>query len=251
MTGDLQQDWFGEFAPAAGVHRAPPAPAGRPGEAVVFRRSARARNYRISLGRDGVATAVIPARGSLREAQRFVELNRDWLARARERQERRPRAAQVWTVGTQMLWRGAFEQIRPACDGHRPSVCLGADVFRVPSLEGDLRPALESRFQRLAKVELPARAWELAALTRMNATRVTVRDQRSRWGSCTAAGAISLNWRLIMAPENVRDYIILHELMHLREMNHSPRFWACVEEVCPGWREAEAWIKRNGGHAGL
>jgi predicted metal-dependent hydrolase len=65
-------------------------------------------------------------------------------------------------------------------------VCLGADVFRVPRLEGDLRPVLEARFLRLAKVELPARAWELAAHTRMNVTRVSVRDQRSRWGSCTA-----------------------------------------------------------------
>ena len=93
---------------------------------------------------------------------------------------------------------------------------------------------LEARFVRLAKIELPARAWELAAQTRMNVTRVSVRDQRSRWGSCTAAGVISLNWRLILTPEVVRDYIILHELMHLREMNHSARFWACVEEVFPG-----------------
>jgi hypothetical protein len=130
-------------------------------------------------------------------------------------------------------------------------VCLAADVFRVPRLEGDLRPVLEARFIRLAKVELPARTWELAAVTRMNVTRVSVRDQRSRWGSCTAAGVISLNWRLMLTPLSVRDYIIYHELMHLREMNHSDRFWACVEEVCPAWREAEAWIKRNGGFAGL
>ena len=130
-------------------------------------------------------------------------------------------------------------------------MCLGADVFRVPRLDGDLRAVLEARFVRLAKVELPARAWELSAQTRMNVTRVSVRDQRSRWGSCTAAGVISLNWRLILTPELVRDYIIHHELMHLREMNHSARFWACVEEVFPAWREAEAWIKRNGGYAGL
>jgi predicted metal-dependent hydrolase len=204
----------------------------------------------LSLGRDGVAVATIPRRGSQGEAERFVEMHRDWLMRARERQRRRPRAADVWTVGTPVLWRGNLLAIRPV-PGPRPSVCLGSDVFRVPALEGDLRPALQGRFIRLAKAELPARAWELAAQTRMNLTRVSVRDQRSRWGSCTAAGVVSLNWRLIMAPEAVRDYIILHELMHLREMNHSPRFWACVEEVFPGWRAAEAWIKRNGGHAGL
>jgi len=251
VTAEAQQDWFGEFSHAAGVHRAPPGDTARPRDAVVFRRSPRARNYRLSLGRDGVAVATIPARGSLREAQRFVERNRGWLARARERQLLRPRGAQVWTVGTQLLWRGAFETLRAAAQGGRPGVCLGADVFRVPCLEGDLRPVLESRFKRLARIELPARTWELAARTRMNVTRVSVRNQRSRWGSCTASGSVSLNWRLIQAPESVRDYIILHELMHLREMNHSARFWACVEEVFPAWREAEAWIKRNGGHAGL
>jgi predicted metal-dependent hydrolase len=251
MDEDRQDDFFGQFAPAAGVHRSPPPAGPGPREAIVYRRSASARNYRLSLGRDGVAVATIPQRGTLREAERFVELNSEWLERARQRQRRRPRAPDTWTVGTRVLWRGQLEEIRTAAPGERPSVCLGADVFRVPSLEGDLKPALVGRFIRSAKVELPARAWELAAQTRMGVTRVSVRDQRSRWGSCTAEGAISLNWRLILTPESVRDYIILHELMHLREMNHSQRFWECVEAVFPAWREAERWIKRNGGHAGL
>ena len=251
MDQPEQQDFFGTFAPAGGVHHAPPPAAERSREEVVFKRSATARNYRLSLRRDGVAVATIPTRGAVREAERFVEEHREWLERARERHRRRPRAASVWTIGTALLWRGEFTEIRPAALGARPSVCLAADVFRVPRVDGDLRPVLEARFIRLAKVELPARAWELAAQTRMNVTRVSVRDQRSRWGSCTAAGVISLNWRLILTPASVRDYIILHELMHLKEMNHSARFWACVGEVCPSWRDAEAWIKRNGGFAGL
>jgi predicted metal-dependent hydrolase len=251
MTDERQEDWFGQFAPSPGVHLAPPAPAEGPRESVIFKRSASARNYRISLGRDGVAVATIPVRGSQREAERFVERNREWLERARERQSKRPREANTWMIGTALLWRGAFAEIRPAAQGAKPSVCLGSDVFRVSSLEGDLRAVLEARFLRVAKVELPARAWELAAHTRMNVTRVTVRDQRSRWGSCTAAGVISLNWRLVLTPESVRDYIICHELMHLKEMNHTSRFWARVEEVFPAWREAEAWIKRNGGYTGL
>jgi predicted metal-dependent hydrolase len=251
VTEAFQQDWFGQFTPSPGVHLSPPPAGDGPRDPVVFRRSASARNYRLSLGRDGVAVATVPVRGSIREAERFVELNREWLERARARQRSRPRAASVWTVGTTVLWRGEFLEIRPACAGERPTVCVGADVFRVPGLDGDLRPVLEAAFLRLAKVELPARAWELAAHTRMNVTRVSVRDQRSRWGSCTIGGVVSLNWRLILTPESVRDYIIHHELMHLREMNHSARFWACVDQVFPGWREAEAWIKRNGGYAGL
>ena len=150
-----------------------------------------------------------------------------------------------------MLWRGELIEIRVAAEGERPTVCLAADVFRVSRLEGDLRPTLEAHFARRAKIELPARTWELAALTGMGVTAVSVRNQRTRWGSCTTGGVISLNWRLIQTPESVRDYIIYHELMHLREMNHSARFWARVEEVCPAWREAEHWLKRNGSLLGL
>lgn len=218
---------------------------------LVFVRSQRARHYRLTLRRDGVAVATVPPRGSEREARAFVEQHRDWLERARARQARRPRAAEVWTIGTDVLWRGEMSQIRRASEGERPQASLAADVFRVASFEGDLRPALEAHFARRAKIELPARTWELAAETNVDVKHVTVRNQRSRWGSCSAGGTISLNWRLVQTPDMVRDYIIYHELMHLREMNHSDRFWARVEEVCPWWRDAEKWLKRNGGLLGL
>lgn len=218
---------------------------------LVFVRSQRARHYRLTLRKDGVAVATVPARGSEREARLFVEQQGDWLARARARHARRPRAAGVWTVGTPVLWRGGMTEIRRAVEGARSSVCLAADIFRVASFEGDLRPALEKQFLRRAKIELPARAWELAAETGASLKHVTVRNQRSRWGSCSAGGTISLNWRLVQVPDTVRDYIIYHELMHLQEMNHSARFWARVEEACPGWRDAEKWLKRNGSLLGL
>ncbi len=241
-----QQNLFSLFDPAPGVHKAPPATGG-----IVFERSHRARNYRLTLRRDGTAVAVIPARGSVREAERFVAQHTDWLARARARQARRPRGADIWTLGTHVLWRGEMTEIRQAAAGERPQVCLAADVFRVPAFDGDLRPTLEAHFARRGKIELPARTWELSAVTGVEVKQVTVRNQRSRRGSCSANGTISLNWRLVQTPDFVRDYIIYHELMHLREMNHSARFWARVEEVCPGWREAEKWIKRNGSLLGL
>jgi hypothetical protein len=219
-------------------------------DGLVFVRSARARHYRLSLRRDGVAVATIPLQGSEHEARRFVETNRGWLERARARQARRPRAAESWSPGTAVLWRGEMHPIRVVA-GDRPRVCLAADVFSLRSLEGDLRPALEAQFARRARIELPARAWELAAETGADLRRVGVRNQRSRWGSCSAGGVVSLNWRLIQTPDNVRDYIIYHELMHLREMNHSDRFWCAVEQVCPGWRAAERWLKHHAGLVGL
>jgi predicted metal-dependent hydrolase len=271
VSAEQQQDLFGLFRPQPGVHRVPPvaphhhaAPAGEPaadggmGE-VIFQRSWRARHYRLTLRHDGVAVATIPPRGSEREAVRFVAQHRDWLERARERQRHRPRSAEVWTPGTHVLWRGELTEIRLAIgaappvwgEAPRPAVSLAADVFRVARLDGDLRPTLEAHFARRAKIELPARTWELAAETGMDIKQVTVRNQRSRWGSCSAGGTVSLNWRLVQTPDFVRDYIIYHELMHLAEMNHSARFWSRVEEVCPGWREAEHWLKRNGSLLGL
>lgn len=272
MSAEQQQDFFGLFSPVAGVHHTPPArpvpfvastplapiaapaasaPAPAIVEEIVFERSLRARNYRLTLRRDGTAVATIPARGSEREARRFVEEQRDWLERARARQRHRPRAAEVWTIGTHVLWRGELTEIRIATVTEKPQICLAADVFRVPQIDGDLRPTLEAHFCRRARIELPARTWELSAMTGVEVKQVTVRNQRSRWGSCSANGTISLNWRLVQTPDFVRDYIVYHELMHLREMNHSDRFWARVEEVCPSWREAEHWIKRNGSLVGL
>jgi predicted metal-dependent hydrolase len=245
VSEQQQQDLFGIFEPSPGVHRSPPS------NGIVFERSHRARNYRLTLRRDGTAVAIIPVRGSVREAERFVANHADWLERARARQAARPRGAEVWTLGTHVLWRGEMTEIRPAVTGEKPQVCVAADVFRVPHLEGDLRATLEAHFARRAKIELPARTWELSAVTGVEVKLVTVRNQRSRWGSCSANGTISLNWRLVQTPDFVRDYIIYHELMHLREMNHSARFWARVEEVCPGWRDAERWIKRNGSLLGL
>jgi len=218
---------------------------------VVFVRSARARHYRLTLRKDGLGVATIPARGSEREAQRFVDHHRDWLERARARQARRPRAEELWTLGTAVLWRGELTEIRLASGGERPAVCLAADVFRVAGTGGNLRAVLEAHFVRRARIELPARTWELSAETGVDLKHVTVRNQRSRWGSCSAGGTVSLNWRLVQTPETVRDYIIYHELMHLREMNHSSRFWGRVAEVCPWWREAERWLKRNGSLLGL
>ena len=219
--------------------------------AIVFERSARAKHYRLTLRRDGVAVATIPARGSEKAARAFVASNEEWLERAREKQRQQPRLAERWQVGMPLLWRGEMCEIRRAGSEARPAVALAADVFRVARFDGNLRPTLESAFLRRAKIELTARTWELAARTRMAVTRVQVRNQRTRWGSCTEAGVISLNWRLVQCPEFVSDYIIYHELMHLREMNHSKRFWRAVAEVCPDWPQAETWLKEHGGLLGL
>ena len=114
-------------------------------------------------------------------------------------------------------------------------------VAAVPG--SDYRQAVQRRLRNIAKLELTARTWELARIHQVKIERVSIRAQRTRWGSCSSRGTISLNWKLIQAPPFVQDYLIIHELMHRREMNHSRRFWKWVAEACPGYQIAEKWLK--------
>jgi predicted metal-dependent hydrolase len=113
-------------------------------ERLVVVSSERARTYRLTLRRDGTAQVTMPRRGTEQEARAFAEQHRDWLARARARQARRPKPTEYWSVGTPVLWRGEMTEIRVALADERPRVCLAADVFPVPALDGDLRVVLEA-----------------------------------------------------------------------------------------------------------
>jgi predicted metal-dependent hydrolase len=97
-----------------------------------------------------------------------------------------------------------------------------------------------------ARAELPERLYAIAAEQGMTVAGVSIRNQRTRWGSCGRDGHISLNWRLVLMPAAVRDYVLIHELMHLRRLDHSPAFWKLVAAVCPGYREARQWLRLNG-----
>jgi predicted metal-dependent hydrolase len=109
-------------------------------------------------------------------------------------------------------------------------------------------PALEERraLRAQARRELPARLLELAAQHGLVVSRVSIRNQRARWGSCGRDGHICLNWRLVLMPPSVSDYVLVHELMHLRRMDHSPAYWLLVAAACPSYREARAWLRRHG-----
>jgi len=108
--------------------------------------------------------------------------------------------------------------------------------------------AIERRQLRArAEAELPVRIRELAARHEVTGlVRVTIRNQRTRWGSCGRNGHITLNWRLVLAPQDVRDYVLIHELMHLRRMDHSAAFWRHVAAACPGFAESRAWLRTHG-----
>jgi predicted metal-dependent hydrolase len=104
----------------------------------------------------------------------------------------------------------------------------------------------QPELRRRAVQELPPALLALAAAHGITVTRISIRNQRSRWGACSARGSITLNWRLILVPPPVREYVMIHELMHRRELNHSPRFWRHVAAACPDYQLARKWLLENG-----
>jgi predicted metal-dependent hydrolase len=180
----------------------------------LFVRHPRARRYLIRVTEDGTVRVTVPRWGSKREAAAFAARERAWIEKqlCRADAERKAREREQSTTSGE-------------AGGGRPN----ADELR----------ALRER----AKKELPPRLLELAAQHGLAVTRISIRNQRWRWGSCSRNGHICLNWRLVTMPEPVRDYVLIHELMHLKRMDHSPKFWNLVAQAFPPYKEARAWLR--------
>jgi predicted metal-dependent hydrolase len=214
---------------------------GRRAWAVTYVRHRRARHYVLHVEDDGRVRVTIPRGGSQKDAERFAKQKAGWIERERYRRAL-TRAGGRWQDGCLIPLRGEDAVLR--VDPAAGIVRLGSEEIRAPGDgTGDLRPAVSKHLREVAARELADRLMELAAAGGQRVARVTVRDQKSRWGSCSPSGCISLNWRLIQVPAFVRDYVILHELTHLTIANHSARFWAALNEACPWHRDARAWLK--------
>lgn len=215
-----------------------------------FARHPRARRYVLRLCRDGMARVTIPRGGSAAQARAFAERNSAWLEKQLLKAPSTACASQGWSAGTQILFRGEYVTLHESCDNGTRTICFSNERVPSPDAHTHVRRAVEEHLWQLASRELPPLVFRLAATNGLCVRRVTVRNQKSRWGSCSRKGTISLNWRLIQTPDFVRDYIVLHELAHLREMNHSKRFWNEVARLCPQFSSAEGWLKRNAGLLG-
>jgi predicted metal-dependent hydrolase len=212
---------------------------------LAFVRNPRARRYILRLQPNGVARVTVPRGGSEMEGRRFAERNSAWLEQQLQKSDAHPKGREKWLPETEFYFRGELVKIEMEANGENILVRFGNEQIKASHPVLDLRPAIEKYLWRLAEKELPSKVFEYAATHQLTVNRVTVRNQKSRWGSCSRRGTISLNWRLIQTPEFVRDYIVLHELMHLRQMNHSARYWQEVERVCPNYLLAEKWLKQH------
>jgi predicted metal-dependent hydrolase len=204
------------------------------------RRSDRARRVSVRVHPAGEVEVVLPRRAPRDAAAHAVEELRPWIE---------ARLADVAATRAAVAARGATvpylsAELRLRSEPARTRVHRVGDELLVPA--GDARPALERWLRRAAREEVRPRLDRAVAELGTGYARVTIRDQRTRWGSCSSSGALSFNWRLLLGPEPVLDYVVWHEACHLRVPDHSPRFWALVERHCPGFRGPRRWLREHG-----
>jgi predicted metal-dependent hydrolase len=214
---------------------------------VRVRRHAQARRYTLRVQaatREVVLT--MPPRGSVKQANEFAQKHGAWIA---ARLKRLPEAA-PFAHGTVLPLRGVDHRIEHR-RGARGTVWVecgddGAQLLCVAGEAPHVARRIGDFLKREAKRELEAASRRAAQVLGVSVARVSVRDQASRWGSCSTTGLLSYSWRLILAPPFVLEYLAAHEVAHLVEMNHSRRFWRLVERICPHASRAKSWLRAHG-----
>ena len=214
-----------------------------PAPEISIRRSARARRIRVTVAHDGRVVLVAPARASERAIARAVEESRPWIARTTARLARVPALGLdtpgiAWSSGT---------PLRVVRDVGAPRVeaADGLLVLRAPD-DPAARRALDRWYRARCRHLVDACLPELAEQMGVAPRRVTIREARTRWGSCSASGDLSFNWRLALAPEPVLRHVVVHELAHLVHRDHSQRFWGVVEAHDPATPARRAFLRRHG-----
>jgi predicted metal-dependent hydrolase len=213
---------------------------------VQLRRHRQARRYTLRINaakREVILT--MPPRGSVRDAYTFAQKHGGWIA---ARLDRLPQA-EPFIDGSIVPLRGVPHRVV-----HRPDT--RGTVWAETAANGEHLLCVAGRthiarrvsdfLRREARRELEIASLKFAVALGVAIRRVVVRDQSSRWGSCSTSGVLSFSWRLILAPGEVLDYLAAHEVAHLVEMNHSARFWRVVQQICPGHERAKAWLDANG-----
>ncbi len=213
---------------------------GEPPIALILRRSARARRISLRVSRlDGKVTLTLPKQVSEREALDFARSKEDWL---RRNLANRPEDVLV-AHGSEVPFQG---DMLPVLAGRGRSVSMTEEGFQVPGDAARVGARLQSFLKEEARRRLVAASNHYSDRLGRQYTKFTLRDTRSRWGSCTSEGGLMYSWRLIMAPEEVLNYVAAHEVAHLAQMNHSPKFWAIVEKLYGPHQAERRWLRTHG-----
>ena len=213
---------------------------GSPPVEIMLKRSARARRFSLRVSRlDGRVTLSLPARAREAEAMAFARAQEGWL---RETLAGMPSREGVG-IGSLLPVEGRLLRLAP---GAGRAVRVEGESLLIPGDPAQAGARAGAFLKALARERLVAASDRHAAQIGRKVTQVTLRDTRSRWGSCAVDGALMYSWRLVMAPPAVLDYVAAHEVAHMLEMNHSHRFWAVVERLYPGWQAQRKWLHTEG-----
>ncbi|GAA4222051.1 M48 family metallopeptidase [Sagittula sp. NFXS13] len=214
--------------------------AGNPDICVTLRRSARARRLSLRISQlDGRVTLTLPKSVPEREGRAFLESKENWLRGHLSRQG----APVSVALGSRIPIEGALHQI---VAGQGRSIRRVDGVLHVPGDPDRVAARVQGWLKTLARDRLAEASDRYSARLGRPYSRLTLRDTRSRWGSCTSDGGLMYSWRLILGHADVLDYVAAHEVAHLRHMNHSAQFWAEVEHLYGDWRSARKWLKDHG-----
>jgi predicted metal-dependent hydrolase len=215
-----------------------------------LRRSARARYLRADIGLRTGLRVTLPEGLNEARVESFLRARRVWVVRALARLERLAALIPDRPLdhGTSVPYLGSsltlnVSQGSPARVGRLGDSLI---VHTPRRTRAAVHAALEQWYRREAARVLGDHARALSARHKLDFQRIVIRDQKRRWGSCSASGTLSFNWRLLLGPESVALYLVAHELAHRAHPDHSRRFWMKVAELCPGFREQERWLKQNG-----
>lgn len=207
-----------------------------------IRRSERARRVRVRVDVSGDVEVVLPRRTPASAAPAAVAELRPWIER-RLRECSAVRAT-LAARGSTVPYLGTMLALAP--EPQRTRVHRRGDTLLVPGEADRAAAAIERWYRRAAAAEIAPRLDAAARTLGTSYAKLSIRGQRTRWGSCSAQGAMSFNWRLLLAPAEVLDYVVEHEVAHLEVMDHSPRFWALLADRCADYRAHERWLRRNG-----
>jgi len=216
------------------------------------RRSPRATRITLRVLPGAGLEVVVPGRGRLPALAELLRERAGWILGALDRVAVTAAAAPSLADGALIPYQGDdYRLLVHAVPGARPTVARDAAsrtlIVRHDPAAHDLTAVLEGWYRADARAVLTARAVACAADLGVGYTRLTIRDTRSRWGSCSAAGGVNFSWRLLLALPAILEYVVIHELAHRRELNHSTRFWAIVATHCPTFRQDRAWLRAHGG----
>ncbi|MGB3315571.1 MAG: SprT family zinc-dependent metalloprotease [Albidovulum sp.] len=213
---------------------------GDPPVELTLRRSSRARRFSLRVSQlDGKVTLSMPARAREAEALAFAYGKADWVRQALLQSARPERLA----PGHVMPFEGRSLTVSVA---PVRSVCILGDEILVPASAADVGVRVRAYLKLAARQRLQAASEVYAGRLGRSFARLTLRDTRSRWGSCTADGCLMYSWRLIMAPQDVLNYVAAHEVAHLEEMNHSEAFWTVVGRLMPDYARHRRWLRTHG-----